>query len=630
MEFRKDINGLRAIAVMAVVIFHFNSTWLPGGFAGVDIFFVISGYLMTSIIFTGLERGNFRIFEFYKSRARRIIPALTFACLTIIVFGWFFIAPTDFQTLNKHVLSSLLFVSNLIYWQEAGYFDIASKSKWLLHTWSLSVEWQFYIIYPLFLVVITKVFSLKMCAKVLAFFTVIFFVISVFFTHTWPDAAYYVLPARCWEMMIGGLVFLFPYQGSKKIKTLLETVGFALVLISLFIVSEDDNWPGVLACLPVLGAVFILVSNNKNNWLLNLTFMQKLGKWSYSIYLWHWLVVACYYYFNPQITMFLQVMGIIISIVFGYLSFQLIEVKKPLKASFITYLFLVVFAVVNLTSDLSKSGIREITAQYERTDWVARYKGSYVPGKPFWFACNAARHFGKTGELSVDLKCIKNQGSGGVILWGDSHAGALSASLAGMLNDSVPYNQLASTACTVSWNDDMYERNKEIGQAKNLGCNYQNDLMKNLVKEVQPNTVIIVQARDHQNRDLVNTGEKLRKLGVKNVVILGPVPQWLPTLPQALSKYHVIVDGKLVSAALDQKALDSNEGIKGELTSHTSIKFVDIIGSFCIPFKDTLACKYKVNDRNLMTFDYGHPTQEGAKVIVEQLVKPILDPNLVR
>ena len=629
MEFRKDINGLRAIAVMAVVIFHFNSTWLPGGFAGVDVFFVISGYLMTSIIFSGLENGTFKTFEFYKSRARRIIPALTFACLAIILFGWFFIAPTDYQTLNKHALSSLTFVSNFIYWQESGYFDIASKSKWLLHTWSLSVEWQFYIIYPLVLVALSKIFSLKVCARILAVCTILFFAISVILTYQWPDAAYFVLPARCWEMMIGGLVFLFPYKGSRRIKTLLEGLGFVLILSSLFIISEEDNWPGVLAALPVLGAMFILISNNRNNWLLNSSVMQRLGKWSYSIYLWHWLIVAGFYYFNPQIGVVYQIVGIIVSIVLGYLSFQFIEVRKPLKLSFIVYVFLVVFSITNLTTSLSKSSVREITAQYDTTDWVAKYKGSYVPGKPYWYACNSARHLLKTGQLGVDSKCIENKGSGGVILWGDSHAGAISANLSSILKDNVPYNQLTSTACAASWNQGMYDRNKELGQARNLGCNYQNDLMRKLVKDVQPSTVIIVQARNHQNRDLVNTGEKLRDLGVKNVIILGPVPQWLPTLAQALSKYHTIVDDKLVSTALDQKALDSNNGLKDQIIGHSNIKFIDIIGQFCHPYKNTLACKYKADSNNLMAFDYGHPTQEGAKVIVEQLIKPVLDPSLV-
>ena len=152
MQFREDINGLRAIAVIAVVLFHFNSSWMPGGFAGVDVFFVISGFLMTGIIFKGLEQQKFSILRFYVARANRIIPALAILCIILLILGWFYLTPQDYKALGKHAASSVTFVSNVTYWLESGYFDALASEKWLLHTWSLSVEWQFYLIYPLVLV----------------------------------------------------------------------------------------------------------------------------------------------------------------------------------------------------------------------------------------------------------------------------------------------------------------------------------------------------------------------------------------------------------------------------------------------------------------------------------------------
>ncbi|MDH2397129.1 acyltransferase [Providencia rettgeri] len=148
MSFRYDINFLRAIAVMAVVIFHFKPTFLPGGFSGVDIFFVISGYLMTGIIFKGFDKNNFSLVKFYIARANRIIPPLAFLCLILLVFGWFYLSTIDYKNLTKHIASSISFISNIIYSRESDYFDSDANYKWLLHTWSLSVEWQFYIIYP--------------------------------------------------------------------------------------------------------------------------------------------------------------------------------------------------------------------------------------------------------------------------------------------------------------------------------------------------------------------------------------------------------------------------------------------------------------------------------------------------
>ncbi|MFT7682398.1 MAG: peptidoglycan/LPS O-acetylase OafA/YrhL, partial [Moritella dasanensis] len=149
MKFRTDLNGLRAIALIAVVLFHFNPSIAPGGFAGVDIFFVISGFLMTGIIFKGLNTNSLNLAEFYLCRANRIIPPLALLCFTLLLFGWFLLPPMDYINLGMHAASSVSFLSNITYFYEADYFDAGAYEKWLLHTWSLSVEWQFYIIYPI-------------------------------------------------------------------------------------------------------------------------------------------------------------------------------------------------------------------------------------------------------------------------------------------------------------------------------------------------------------------------------------------------------------------------------------------------------------------------------------------------
>ena len=145
MKFRHDINGLRAIAVIAVVLFHFNTPLLSGGFAGVDVFFSISGFLMTSIIIRGINNNNFSILSFYKARAIRIVPALLVMSVTVLLLCYFILIPLKFEQLGRHVMGSLNFMSNITYWKESGYFDTSSQTKWLLHTWSLSVEWQFYL-----------------------------------------------------------------------------------------------------------------------------------------------------------------------------------------------------------------------------------------------------------------------------------------------------------------------------------------------------------------------------------------------------------------------------------------------------------------------------------------------------
>lgn len=338
MKFRQDINGLRAIAVIAVVIFHFNSSLIPGGFAGVDVFFVISGYLMTSIIFRGIENNNFSILSFYKARAIRIIPALLVLSSVTFLFCWFFLVPLKFEALGRHVLSSISFLSNIIYWKESGYFDTSSQTKWLLHTWSLSVEWQFYIVYPIVLVILSKIFSLNLIKKLLVVITILGLGVSAYASYYWPSPAYYLFPTRAWEMMAGGLVFLFPVKLNEKAKKYTNIVGFVLIICSYIFMSKVDMWPGYLALIPVLGSALIIWANKQDSLITNNKVMTTIGLWSYSIYLWHWPVVVIGLYFDIE---YWAVIGIPLSILFGYMSYTFIEKNRVnLKVILLPYIII--------------------------------------------------------------------------------------------------------------------------------------------------------------------------------------------------------------------------------------------------------------------------------------------------
>lgn len=328
MKFRKDINGLRAFAVIAVVLFHFNASWMPGGFAGVDVFFVISGFLMTGIIFKGLENNNFSVLNFYIARANRIIPALAALCLALLVFGWFYLTPVEYRALGKHAASSVGFLSNIIYFTEAGYFDAASHEKWLLHTWSLSVEWQFYIIYPLVLLALKRIFSLKTLKSLIIVATVIGFLFSVYATYKWPSASYYLFPMRAWEMMLGGVAFLYPIKLQESNKRLVEILGLILIVASYIFITGDDPWPGYLALFPVLGTFLVIQAQRNESIITGNIIFQKLGAWSYSIYLWHWpFVVAIYTFSLPSHYIYI---GMALSVLLGYLSYKYIErIKFP-------------------------------------------------------------------------------------------------------------------------------------------------------------------------------------------------------------------------------------------------------------------------------------------------------------
>ena len=336
MKFRKDINGLRAIAVIAVMLFHFNASWMPGGFAGVDVFFVISGFLMTGIIFRGIEQDNFSLLKFYIARANRIIPALAFLCFALLVWGIIYLEPVDYRVLGKHVGSSISFLSNIVYWSEDGYFDVSSHEKWLLHTWSLSVEWQFYIIYPLLLVITRKYLSKTVLKPIILGGTILGFVFCVVATYQWPSSSYYSLTTRAWEMMVGGVCYLYPlnYSDNQKArKKLLEWIGVLLILVSYVFINKEVVWPGYLAFCPVLGAFMIIQAQRDDSLITGNVVFQRLGTWSYSIYLWHWpIVVGIYFYSLNDVFIYI---GIFFSVLIGFISNKYIE-KINFKSDFNT------------------------------------------------------------------------------------------------------------------------------------------------------------------------------------------------------------------------------------------------------------------------------------------------------
>lgn len=326
-SFRADINGLRAWAVTAVVFYHFGVLGFGGGFVGVDVFFVISGFLMTGLVVKGLERDSFSVLGFYMARGRRIVPALVALCAVLLVLGWFALLPPDYKMLSTHSVYALTFLSNVEFWQEAGYFDVASHEKWLLHTWSLAVEWQFYLILPLVLwgvwrmrpgrVAQTWAVGLGLVASLAA---------AVWVTNVNPSAAFYLLHTRAWEMLGGGLVFLL---GSRVTLTALqrrwlESAGLLLIVLAVAIFNKDSVWPGWRAMLPVVAAMLVLLANRTSLWTAS-ALSQWLGDRSYSLYLWHWPMVVALKYVGQSDNALAVVGALILTGLLGHLSFVWVE-----------------------------------------------------------------------------------------------------------------------------------------------------------------------------------------------------------------------------------------------------------------------------------------------------------------
>lgn len=428
-EFRLDINGLRAWAVVAVVLYHFGVPGLGGGFVGVDVFFVISGFLMTGIIVSALQRDRFSLWSFYLARARRIAPALIALCAVVLLLGWFILMPKEYQPLGKHARASLLFVSNLTYLSEAGYFDTASHEKWLLHTWSLSVEWQFYLLQPLLLQVIWKFFpSRRAVSRLLSGLVLVSLGLCIWLTADSPGKAFYVIQTRAWELLLGGLVYLHGdrLQLPAVLRPWLERAGLAMIVIAVLVFDATSHWPGWRALLPVTGAALVLLASQPaSGWTGN--FMaQWLGTRSYSIYLWHWPLLVGLVYLE-RLTDPVWVMAcLVLTLLLGHLSYALVEVPARFNLQRCSFrqaavvLISTTLLVVTAAQLVRRSGFPDRLPQA-----VAQIDDERSNRNPLRKEC-----------LQENAACVYGGAEIRAILLGDSHADAVVTALAASLPDT--------------------------------------------------------------------------------------------------------------------------------------------------------------------------------------------------
>ncbi|MEW6132435.1 MAG: acyltransferase family protein [Pseudomonadota bacterium] len=424
MDYRSDLTGLRALAVAAVVLFHFGVSGFSGGFAGVDVFFVISGYLMTGIIAGGLAAGRFSLSTFYLSRAKRIIPALAVLCLLLLVLGLLYLGKRDFYSLSKHVVASILFLSNFTYKNEAGYFDADSHEKWLLHTWSLSVEWQFYLLYPLLLVALAKYYSPtgRAFRNGLWALSLLSFIACVAVTRLNPSSAFFLLPTRAWELLAGGLVYLYSSAQFRipAAKTF-EIAGLGMIAAAIFALDSASDWPGYWAALPVVGTCLILLAAPTSFWSSN-PLSQAIGKWSYSIYLWHWPIFVAGNYFDWGQSAVHKVFMIVAAVGMGYLSYRFVEEPCRHSAFARTLNWEKAGLMVSPAILLGLAGIvgKGLPARLPPEVAAIETDPAYLRGNPLEL-CHSVQK--RDGTLVCSIGQLP--AAPAVAVLGDSHAGAL-------------------------------------------------------------------------------------------------------------------------------------------------------------------------------------------------------------
>jgi peptidoglycan/LPS O-acetylase OafA/YrhL len=434
-KYRPEVDGLRAIAVMAVVLFHAR-LGVSGGYIGVDVFFVISGYLITSLIIKDLEAGTFSFWKFWERRIRRILPALTVMILSVLALGWFLLLPNDYANLGKSTVWQALFAANIYFWRNSGYFSPAAEEQPLLHTWSLAVEEQFYFLMPVGLFILFRCAFFRrrpILLTLLTIGTLLSLALSIYgISHHHFSATFYLLPTRAWELMLGSILAIAPTRiipSSQWGREIMSCVGIVGILIPCFFYNADTPFPG-LAALPVcLGSFLYILSNQHNPQNQPLTQVGKLlasrpfvfiGLISYSLYLWHWPLFAFNTYWSDGTS---NIQGnitlVLLAFVLAILSWRYIETP---------------FRLQQLAS--SRRKIYALGLSSIMLLLVVGYTAYYFNGFPLRLPSSTEQILAAKNDHNIKLPFIATKdikanniirvGSPSapqsVLLWGDSHA----------------------------------------------------------------------------------------------------------------------------------------------------------------------------------------------------------------
>jgi peptidoglycan/LPS O-acetylase OafA/YrhL len=666
-KYRADIDGLRAIAVLSVVGFHAFPDWIKGGFIGVDIFFVISGFLISTIIVGSLERNSFSFVEFYIRRIKRIFPALLLVLIASFAFGWFVLLADEYKQLGKHIAGGAGFVSNYLFRNESGYFDNAAEAKPLLHLWSLGIEEQYYIIWPLLLWLGWKLrFNLL---TVTIAVTMISFALNVSKVHGDAVAAFYSPQTRFWELMVGSiLAYMTQHKQTNfpKLKHTLGTwankiiyaqaseangqllgntlsmLGAVLIVIGILVVTKEKFFPGWWAVLPALGAMLIILAGAQawlNRVVLSNRVLVWLGLISFPLYLWHWPLLAFAHIVEADTPSFaIRLAVVLISIVLAWLTYSLIE--RPIhfgkhgnaKAIVLLGLMIVVGYVGYNSYERDVLGFR-LKDRQEYSDYfensVPRWQYFEKEGisEKFRFDCDfydlEKYRIGQATQVprkNISKECFERSAaySHAVFIWGDSHAQQLYPGLKNNLPPSWQILQVASSGCPPNANF------KEPSTADY--CAQSNWVALDTIEKTKPDVVIIAQNIGHNAESIGQIAEKLKSLGVRRVIIPGPTPHWTSVLPKIIVRKLWVHTPRRTSRGVDQKVISDSAILHKNIKETDSVVFVDVIDLFC---NQEGCLTYLGDDRKtgITSWDYGHLTPIASDYLAKNLLVKVMVGN---
>nr|WP_245200089.1 acyltransferase family protein [Herbaspirillum sp. LeCh32-8] len=449
-KYRPDIDGLRAIAVGSVVIFHAFPEWFAGGFIGVDIFFVISGFLISLIIFNNLEHGRFSIIDFYVRRVKRIFPALMTVMTLCMAAGWVVLFADEYKQLGKHLFGGSTFISNFLFWRESGYFDNSAETKPLLHLWSLAIEEQFYLFWPLLLAFVWK--RRWGFLGIMGVIAALSFAVNIYLIGHDQTAAFYSPLARFWELMVGGAlgyITLHRQDLNRHYKNLQAWLGVGLLVVGFALMDGSRAFPGWWALLPAIGA-FLLLSAGPEAWFNRTVLASKPMVWigliSYPLYLWHWPLLAFATIIEGQTApLAVRAAALAGGVLLAWLTFLFIE--RPLRGSGNMRVVLALLAV-NVAVGLGGMAIYKNDGYDQR---ALNKKLDYLSQNDiFEGSRNSDGSCSRLNRLNgVDEEvCLSNSAAPQTLFVGDSHVMALhSAIFSRQVN--MPAIMVAGHACRV-------------------------------------------------------------------------------------------------------------------------------------------------------------------------------------
>ena len=604
---------MRAIAVMLVVNFHAFPEAMPGGFIGVDIFFVISGFLITGILLRELDQRRFSLLTFYNRRIRRIFPALIVVLCATLVLGWLWMLPAAYAQLSTDVFASAAFFSNIALLLQSGYFDIESGKKPLLHLWSLGIEEQFYLFWPLILVLVARMrLSILVAASVIGIAS---FLLNVALIGSNPVATFYLPFTRAWELLAGAALACNWNEVSQtsRASNWRATIGLSLIAVAAGVLDTHSAFPGWWAALPVAGAALLLSAPAA--WfcrcLLASPPLVWIGLISYPLYLWHWplLVFFGIIKFGP-LTLLERELTLGLSALLAWLTYRFVESPfrfsrpSPLKIAGLCTGMVLVSAAAGIVVEGRGFGFRLPPEIREMAD--VRTDSSN------WRVHECLLDL--SHEMSFADNCVDRDRRPLVLVWGDSTAGALLPGLRkAQETRDFGIAQFTSSSCIPALN-------AEIAATPN--CRAINDEILGRARAIKPDIVLLHGPADRYLDNVAETVAALKKQTTARVVVLGPVPTWRRGLPNEVLRYFMLHHRLIPERSSDAVSSNWPDALLRAKLVPLGAEYISVWDAMC----NADGCLTRTGDKasDISASDQVHFTEKGSMFLVQSIIDEVL------